>query len=198
MATQRYDAIGLATFASHLLVAAGMTLPRATVVARILVEGDLMGHTTHGLQLMGPYLKSIAKNEMLLDLLTQQQRVAQAGLVTAGLAHDVDNHVQVIIGSAYLACRRDDPEGWKAALNKIQEQCVALTETTRAFLGFVRRRDTLGNSEFDIAQVLDESRRLAQPLARRHGVEIAVDVAQACAKLQGERRLATVGCNIAV
>jgi len=132
-----------------------------------------------------------AKNEMLLDLLTQQQRVAQAGLVTAGLAHDVDNHVQVIIGSAYLACRRDDPEGWKAALNKIQEQCVALTETTRAFLGFVRRRDTLGNSEFDIAQVLDESRRLAQPLARRHGVEIAVDVAQACAKLQGERRLAT-------
>ena len=67
MTTQRYDAIGLATFASHLLVAAGMTLSRATVVARILVEGDLMGHTTHGLQLMGPYLKSIAKNEMLLS-----------------------------------------------------------------------------------------------------------------------------------
>ena len=54
-------------FASDLLVAAGMTPARADVVARILVEGDLMGHTTHGLQLMGPYLKSIAKNEMLLD-----------------------------------------------------------------------------------------------------------------------------------
>ena len=51
-----------------------------------------------------------AKNETLLELLTQQQRVAQAGLVTAGLAHDVDNHVQIIIGSAYLAARRDDPQ----------------------------------------------------------------------------------------
>jgi len=95
-----------------------------------------------------------AKNEMLMELLTQQQRVAQAGLVTAGLAHDVDNHVQIIIGSAYLASRRANPEDWKSALSKIQEQCVALTETTRAFLGFVRRSDTVGKSEFDIAQVV--------------------------------------------
>ncbi len=67
MVTQRYDAAALTTFAGELLVAAGMTPARAGVVARILVEGDLMGHTTHGLQLMAPYLKSIAKNEMLLD-----------------------------------------------------------------------------------------------------------------------------------
>lgn len=67
MATERYEAKSLIIFAGDLLVAAGMTPARAEVVARILVEGDLMGHTTHGLQLMGPYLKSIAKNEMLLD-----------------------------------------------------------------------------------------------------------------------------------
>ena len=67
MDTERYDAAGLTTFACNLLVAAGMTQVRADVVARILVEGDLLGHTTHGLQLMGPYLKSVAKNEMLLD-----------------------------------------------------------------------------------------------------------------------------------
>ncbi len=131
-----------------------------------------------------------AKNEMLLELLTHQQRVAQAGLVTAGLAHDVDNHVQIIIGSAYLAARRDNPEDWKSALDKIQEQCLALTETTRAFLGFVQRRNALEKSEFDIAQVVDETRRLVQPMARHHGVEIAVDGAQSCGTLRGERRLA--------
>ncbi len=67
MVSERYDAAALTTFAGDLLVAAGMTPARAEVVARILVEGDLMGHTTHGLQLMGPYLKSIGKNGMLLD-----------------------------------------------------------------------------------------------------------------------------------
>ncbi len=131
-----------------------------------------------------------AKNEMLLELLTQQQRVAQAGLVTAGLAHDVNNHIQIISGSAYLAARRDNPDDWKSALDKIQEQCLALTETTRAFLGFVRRRDALEQSEFEIAQVVDETRRLGQSLARHHGVELAVDATQACGTLRGERRLA--------
>ncbi len=67
MVTERYDAATLTRFASDLLVAVGMTSARAEVVARILVEGDLMGHTTHGLQLMGPYLNSVAKKEMLLD-----------------------------------------------------------------------------------------------------------------------------------
>lgn len=67
MVAERYDAAALITYAGELLVAAGMTPQRAGVVSRILVEGDLLGHTTHGLQLMAPYLKSIAKNEMLLD-----------------------------------------------------------------------------------------------------------------------------------
>ncbi len=67
MVNTRYSAASLTTFATDLLVAAGMTSPRAAVVARILVEGDLMGHTTHGLQLLGPYLKSIEKGGLLLD-----------------------------------------------------------------------------------------------------------------------------------
>ena len=30
--------------------------------------------------------------EMLLELLAQQQRVAQVGLITSGLTHDIANH----------------------------------------------------------------------------------------------------------
>ena len=33
-------------------------------VAEILVEGDLLGHNTHGLQLLAPYLEDIAKGEL--------------------------------------------------------------------------------------------------------------------------------------
>jgi LDH2 family malate/lactate/ureidoglycolate dehydrogenase len=55
----RYPATALRGFAARLLERAGLASDRAADVADILVEGDLMGHTTHGLQLLGPYLKAL-------------------------------------------------------------------------------------------------------------------------------------------
>ena len=62
--TARYPAPALRAFASQLLQRAGLDAERADDVAAILVEGDLMGHTTHGLQLLGPYLKSLQDGTM--------------------------------------------------------------------------------------------------------------------------------------
>jgi L-lactate dehydrogenase len=55
----RYSPAALRGFAARLLERGGLAPDRARDVAEILVEGDLMGHTTHGLQLLGPYLKGL-------------------------------------------------------------------------------------------------------------------------------------------
>jgi L-lactate dehydrogenase len=65
--TPRYAADDLLDFARSLLLAAGMPQDKAEAVAGILVEGDLMGHTTHGLQLLGPYLREIEAGTMNLQ-----------------------------------------------------------------------------------------------------------------------------------
>lgn len=57
----------LADFASTLLARAGMPADKALAVATVLVDGDLMGHTTHGLQLLAPYLAEIEKGAMTID-----------------------------------------------------------------------------------------------------------------------------------
>ena len=62
--TQRIAAQRLADFANALLLAAGMPADKAQAVSTVLVEGDLMGHTTHGLQLLAPYLAEIGKGSM--------------------------------------------------------------------------------------------------------------------------------------
>lgn len=62
----RYDATALTDFATELLSRAGLPGARAQIVAETLVEGDLMGHSTHGLQLLGPYLKELAAGRMTL------------------------------------------------------------------------------------------------------------------------------------
>jgi LDH2 family malate/lactate/ureidoglycolate dehydrogenase len=58
MSEARYRAEALVDFARGLLVALRVPADKADAVAQILVEGDLMGHTTHGLALLGPYLKA--------------------------------------------------------------------------------------------------------------------------------------------
>jgi len=63
--TQRFSADALTRHATALLVAAGVDAPKAATVAEILVEGDLMGHDTHGLALLGPYLNELANQAML-------------------------------------------------------------------------------------------------------------------------------------
>ncbi len=55
---------GLLSFAQALLEASGLAAERAATVAEVLVEGDLLGHTTHGLALLPGYLDAIATGGM--------------------------------------------------------------------------------------------------------------------------------------
>jgi L-lactate dehydrogenase len=67
MADMNYAIQDLTTFAHNLLQAAGLPPDRAQAVAEVLVEGDLLGHTTHGLALLAPYLGEIESGSMRKD-----------------------------------------------------------------------------------------------------------------------------------
>jgi LDH2 family malate/lactate/ureidoglycolate dehydrogenase len=60
----RYRAAQLVDFAAGLFRAAGLEEEKARTVAEVLVEGDLLGHTTHGLALAAPYLQAVADGSM--------------------------------------------------------------------------------------------------------------------------------------
>jgi LDH2 family malate/lactate/ureidoglycolate dehydrogenase len=62
--TLRYRSEDLLRFAEALFAAAGMPGERAAVVAEFLVEADLMGHDTHGLNLAPGYLGALEKGGM--------------------------------------------------------------------------------------------------------------------------------------
>ncbi|MBT3359411.1 MAG: Ldh family oxidoreductase [Rhodospirillales bacterium] len=73
----RFSADDLRPFAATLLERGGLAADRAADVADILVEGDLLGKTTHGLQLMTPYMNGVEDGGM--NLAGDFQIVADTG-----------------------------------------------------------------------------------------------------------------------
>jgi LDH2 family malate/lactate/ureidoglycolate dehydrogenase len=64
MNTPRYAPQALIDFAQKSLQAAGLQAEIAHCVALTLVEGDLLGHDTHGLNLLAPYVKELKSGSM--------------------------------------------------------------------------------------------------------------------------------------
>ncbi len=64
MAEERFDATALVAYATSLVERAGVRPDIAHDVADVLVTGDLLGHTTHGLALLDLYLAEIEKGAM--------------------------------------------------------------------------------------------------------------------------------------
>lgn len=63
----RHDAAALTAFACALLARVQLRDDMARDVAHVLVEGDLMGHTTHGLALLPAYLDALERGTMGRD-----------------------------------------------------------------------------------------------------------------------------------
>ena len=64
MAEKRLAAAALIAFATSLVERAGVRHDMAVDVADVLVTADLLGHTTHGLALLAPYLGEIERGTM--------------------------------------------------------------------------------------------------------------------------------------
>jgi L-lactate dehydrogenase len=60
----RYDAAALTAFATQVFQKAGLDPERARIVADVLVEADLIGHTTHGLALLELYATELVDGGM--------------------------------------------------------------------------------------------------------------------------------------
>jgi len=64
MAEKRFAAATLVAFATSLVERSGVRNDMARDVADVLVTADLLGHTTHGLALLAPYLGEIERGTM--------------------------------------------------------------------------------------------------------------------------------------
>lgn len=65
--SERYRAEDLKALAAGMLAAAGLAEPHAGTTAATLVEADLLGYTTHGIQFLPQYCKALEQGAMTPD-----------------------------------------------------------------------------------------------------------------------------------
>lgn len=116
MTQVRFDAGDLREYASAVLQKAGLPEEPARVVAQGLVEADLLGHSTHGLALLGDYVGEIKAGTMTIsgrpEVLTSLGAVATwdakrlPGIWTTVLAIEEATRRAATLGLGAVAIRR--------------------------------------------------------------------------------------------
>jgi LDH2 family malate/lactate/ureidoglycolate dehydrogenase len=88
--SERYRADDLVLFASALLERAGMPRDRSRTMADVMVEGDLLGHDTHGLDQLAGYLEQI--RDGLLATTGEPEVIADFGSAMTWDGHRLPGH----------------------------------------------------------------------------------------------------------
>lgn len=85
---KRYDATRLAAHVEQLFEAAGADAEVARVVTRVLLEGELLGHRTHGLNLVSRYIGGMLAGQVKASAALLEQ-VSDSGISTLFDGHYV-------------------------------------------------------------------------------------------------------------
>jgi PAS domain S-box-containing protein len=85
-------------------------------------------------------MEDISAQKRLQEQLARADRLAMAGEMAAGVAHEVNNALTGILGQADLAHTTEDPEVLRRALERVEIQGKRIAEIVQDLLGFARPR----------------------------------------------------------
>lgn len=108
---------------------------------------------------------SIEHRRSLQDQLRQSQKMEAVGLLAGGIAHDVNNVLNIVLGEAdLLEDESDDPKLVREGLANIREAAKKAAGLTHKLLTFSRQR-AVALTPIDLNAVVDEFERMARRVA---------------------------------
>ncbi len=177
---------------------------RVAVVVPLISKGEVIGTLNLGSRQTGKFreddlhiLRQIADQvasavekarlfqqtqEQLAELrrtqaqLLRSARMAAAGALADGVAHEINNPLSVVLGHAQLLLSGSDLKPDEAEdLRKIIGSARRIADIVRRFTDFAKPSSIMGHESTDVNLVLDKALRLIVGQAERDGVHIVRD-----------------------
>ncbi len=100
--------------------------------------------------------------------LFHQSKLASLGEMSAGIAHEVNNPLAIIAGSAELLTKfKDNPEKFNAKLDSIFKSCQRISKILNGLKKFSRSAERTLLKNFNLSQIIDEVIILTEMKASR-------------------------------
>ncbi len=123
----------------------------------------------------GLVIWDITDQKRLDEQLIQAEKLASLGTLVSGMAHEVNNPAQGILGMAQLILDETDPEAIQEYAGDIVGYTKHIATVVRDFATYARRSDRDGDSSLNLGERMADAIKLVRRCASFGTVEVTTD-----------------------
>ncbi len=123
----------------------------------------------------GLVIWDITEQKRLGEQLIQAEKLASLGTLVSGMAHEVNNPAQGILGMAQIILDETDPDAIREYARDIVGYTKHIATVVRDFATYARRSDRDGESELAISERMTDAVKLIRRSPYFGTVEVATD-----------------------
>jgi len=123
----------------------------------------------------GLVIWDVTDEKQLQDQLAQAERLASLGTLVSGMAHEINNPAQAILGMAELMVEENEQEKIREYSLDIVGYAQHIATVVRDFAGYARQTSHDGESEIDLNERLTEAVRMVRRGPHFERVEVVTE-----------------------
>ncbi|MER3425145.1 MAG: histidine kinase, partial [Nitrospiraceae bacterium] len=123
----------------------------------------------------GLVIWDVTDQKLLQDQLIQAEKLASLGTLVSGMAHEINNPVQGIMGMAEIILQEPDPNKMREYARDIVAYSEHIGAVVRNFANYARPSSRDGEVEIDIGERLCEAIKLIQRCPQFGHVEVVTE-----------------------
>ena len=123
----------------------------------------------------GLVIWDVTDEKQLQDQLAQAERLASPGTLVSGMAHEINNPAQAILGMAELMVEENEQEKIREYSLDIVGYAQHIATVVRDFAGYARQTSHDGESEIDLNERLTEAVRMVRRGPHFERVEVVTE-----------------------
>ncbi|RPJ04833.1 MAG: PAS domain-containing sensor histidine kinase, partial [Deltaproteobacteria bacterium] len=120
------------------------------------------------------YMQDITEQQRFQEELLRSEKLAGLGILTSGLAHEINNPLSGVLGMAEIAMEEEDPVMIKDYLKDIMTCGQKISEIAKEFSSYSRIAKREDRTSVDLIEVLENALKMVQRLTKTP-VEIVKD-----------------------